>query len=81
MRLTFEKEKEENLKTSEHEKWMADQKRRLMALRMTKVISKEQPASVGGFESSKAYNPEEGFTIFWDYALDVPLSCESLQVR
>ena len=82
LRIGLERQKDEKIKQAEHEKWMADQKRQLMALRMRKVLAKEQPSTTTNIIGNeiKDYDPEAGFTIFWDYVLDVPTSCEHVQV-
>lgn len=83
MRVGLERQKDEKRKEIEHDKWMADQKRQLMALRMRKVLAKEQPSlttsALDGSEK-RDYNPEAGFVIFWDYVLDIPPTTGSIQV-
>ena len=80
MRSGLDRLQEEKTKQIEHDKWMADQKRQLMALRMRKVLAKEQPRTLKPGTSTTVYDPEAGFTIFWDYILDVAASCDRLQL-
>ncbi|EQC41155.1 hypothetical protein SDRG_01133 [Saprolegnia diclina VS20] len=72
------KEADEQL---EHDEWVAKQKRMVLALRMKKVLAKEQGANSTVVESSVLpYDPDLGFVIFWDFVLCVPLKAPCLQL-
>ena len=55
-----------------------------MALRMKKVLAKEQPSSVPMHPSTEeamaVYDQEAGFIIYWDFVLDLVTTCSKLTV-
>ncbi|RHY28632.1 hypothetical protein DYB32_005818 [Aphanomyces invadans] len=69
------------------DEWMANQKRMVMALRMKKMLAQEQPLTASLMTDDMdsiglplPYDPDVGFTVFWDYILLVPLKATFLQV-
>ncbi|ETW03484.1 hypothetical protein H310_04935 [Aphanomyces invadans] len=69
------------------DEWMANQNRMVMALRMKKMLAQEQPLTASLMTDDMdsiglplPYDPDVGFTVFWDYILLVPLKATFLQV-
>eukprot|EP00519_Triparma_laevis_P002471 CAMPEP_0182506334 /NCGR_PEP_ID=MMETSP1321-20130603/20971_1 /TAXON_ID=91990 /ORGANISM="Bolidomonas sp., Strain RCC1657" /LENGTH=1787 /DNA_ID=CAMNT_0024712049 /DNA_START=223 /DNA_END=5583 /DNA_ORIENTATION=- len=64
----------------QHEKWLAEQKRQIQALRVQQALAREMPvvdpnsSAVASKSAAKniVYDPQTGFKIFWDYALNLP---------
>lgn len=82
MRTKLEKQKQDKAEEVAHESWMSQQKRELMALRMNKVLAKEKPYHAQrDIYVYKPYNPECGFTVFFDFVLDVPSKADFIQFR
>ncbi|ETV85151.1 hypothetical protein, variant 1 [Aphanomyces astaci] len=86
MKEQREKRRREMDEQMAQEEWMANQKRMVMALRMKKVLAQEQPLAPSMTDDMAAsgdvrpYDPELGFSVFWDYILLVPAKASFLQV-
>ncbi|RHZ25022.1 hypothetical protein DYB37_003928 [Aphanomyces astaci] len=85
MKEQREKRRREMDEQMAQEEWMANQKRMVMALRMKKVLAQEQPLAPSMTDDMAApgdvrpYDPELGFSVFWDYILLVPAKASFLQ--
>lgn len=53
----------------EHQKWMAEQQKKLLEARVQKQLAMEMPSNNSGELLGSPYDPEGGFSIFFDYAL------------
>ncbi|RHY95509.1 hypothetical protein DYB35_003209 [Aphanomyces astaci] len=86
MKEQREKRRREMDEQMAQEEWMANQKRMVMALRMKKVLAQEQPLAPSMTDDMAApgdvrpYDPELGFSVFWDYILLVPAKASFLQM-
>ncbi|OQR83526.1 hypothetical protein ACHHYP_14578 [Achlya hypogyna] len=78
MKDVVEKRRKEAEQQQEHEAWLANQKRMVVALRMKKALAKEQQGDPA--TRQLPYDPDQGFLVFWDFATGVPLKASWLQL-
>ena len=73
LKQDLEKKKSEHEKELEHDEFMAEKRRQLRAARIQRILAKEMPGTDSGLrEFSYEYDPNLGFTIFFDFTLNVP---------
>ena len=73
LKQDLERKKAEHKKEMEHDEFMAEKRRQLRAARIQRILAQEMPTSNGGTrEYSYDYDPNFGFTFFFDFALDLP---------
>mmetsp|Transcript_29187 Transcript_29187/g.26582 ORF Transcript_29187/g.26582 Transcript_29187/m.26582 type:complete len:144 (+) Transcript_29187:748-1179(+) len=72
IRRDFEKQRREEDRKYENERWVDEQRKNIIAARIRKDL---QPT-----KTEHRYDPTEGFIIHWDYALGIPKRNDSCQV-
>lgn len=72
LRREFEKQRREEDRKYENEKWVDDQRKGVIATRLRKEVAPIQ--------DNNRYDPVEGFVIHWDYALGIPKRHDSCQI-
>ncbi|KAF1776916.1 Cleavage and polyadenylation specificity factor subunit 2 [Phytophthora cactorum] len=82
----IQRRREEKKRELDHEDWVANQKRELVALRVQRAIQRNDVENNGQYldilgESTESYNPESGFALFWDFVAGVPATANDLLVR
>ena len=81
LKQDLERKKAEHKKEMEHDEFMAEKRRQLRAARIQRILAQEMPSSNGGArEYSHDYDPNFGFTFFFDFTLiyhDVFRNCNA----
>jgi len=72
LRRDFEKNRREEDRKYENEKWVDEQRKGVIATRLRKEIAP--------VHQENRYDPVEGFVIHWDYALGIPKRHDSCQI-
>ena len=82
LKSDLNKKKKEHDKEKEHDEFMAEKRRQLRAARIQRILAKEMPGelSVGAPRFSSDYDPNLGFTIFFDFSLEIPSRYRKLQI-
>ncbi|KAG3033433.1 hypothetical protein PC121_g3932 [Phytophthora cactorum] len=81
----IQRRREEKKRELDHEDWVANQKRELVALRVQRAIQRNDVENNGQYldilgESTESYNPESGFALFWDFVAGVPATANDLLI-
>lgn len=71
LRRDFEKQRRDEDRKYENEKWVDEQRKNIIAARLRDV----QPS-----RGEKKYDPLDGFVIHWDYGLGIPKRVDSCQI-
>ena len=69
MKHDVKRRNQEHEKEIEHEAFMAEKRRQLRAARIQRILAKEMPGDAITTGFSTEYDPNKGFTIFFDFVI------------